>query len=127
MKNFFALILLLLATSLALSCGSSGRRLQSISISQTLNGEQMQFVATGTFSAALIAVTPLPVQWTLGLMAPPPPTYNYTLTTQPYVFNCAGTSGPYLPVGAYAPRDANAPISGSTRNPVIAYTAVNCP
>lgn len=126
MKRLSAFILLLLVTSLTLSCGT-GRRLQSISISQTVNGQQIQFVAAGTFSAPPITVTPLPVQWTSGLMAPPPPTYTYTLTTQPYVFNCASDSGDYIQVGAYAPTDPNAPTSGSTKHPVIAYATAQCP
>lgn len=125
MRKFSVLVLVLFAASSTLSCGS-GRHLRSITISQTANGQQIQFVASGTYSAAPITVTPLPVQWTIGLMAPPPPTYTYTLTTQPYVFNCTG-SGPYLPVGAYAPTDPNAPATGSTKNPVIVYALPDCP
>jgi hypothetical protein len=79
-------LLLFLLASVILACGSgNSRQLQSISISRTLNGEQIQFVATGTFSAPPTTVTPLPVDWTIGLMAPPPPEYTYTLTTQPFV------------------------------------------
>jgi hypothetical protein len=127
MNKFLALILLLLAASLSLSCGSgSGRHLQSITISQTVSGQQIRFVATGTFSAPPTTVTPLPVQWTLGLMAPPPPTYTYTLTTQPYVFNCANAGLYALPVVAFAPADPNAPSSGSTKKVVIAAAAVSC-
>jgi hypothetical protein len=116
----------LLLAGLTFSCGM-GRKLETISISQTMNGEQITFVASGTFTSAPTTVTPLAVQWTVGLMAPPPPTYSYTLTSQPYVFNCTGVSGPQLPVGAYAPIDPNAPASGSTKFPVIAYASVNCP
>jgi len=122
----FPLIAVLLLAALTLSCGM-GRRLETISISQTVNGEQITFVATGTFTSAPTTVTPLPVQWTIGLMAPRPPAYTYTLTTQPYVFSCANASVPYFPVGAYAPIDANAPATGSTKQPVIAYALPNCP
>src|ERR1700757_550087 len=74
----------------ALSCGTdSTRQLQSITLSSTKSGQAIEFVATGTFSAPPTTVTPLAVDWTLGLMAPPPKQYTYTLTTQPYVFNCA--------------------------------------
>jgi len=121
-----SLIAVPLLAILTLSCGM-GRKLETISISQTVNGEQITFVATGTFTSAPTTVTPLPVQWTVGLMAPPPPTYTYTLTTQPYVFNCTSVSGPQPPVGAYAPIDPNAAVSGSTKIPVIAYALVNCP
>jgi hypothetical protein len=126
MNRFFALISLLLVASFNLSCGGSGRQLQSISISQTVNGDQIQFVATGTFSAAPTTVSPLSVEWTVGLMAPPPPQYTYTLTTQPFTFQCTG-SGPYLPVVAFAPPEANAPSSGSTKKVVQAVATVSCP
>ena len=127
MKRFFAFIFLLLVASLNLSCGSnSSRQLQSISISQTVNGEQIQFVATGTFSAPPTTVSPLAVDWTVGLMAPPPPQYTYTLTTQPFVFQCTG-SGPFLPVVAFAPPDPNAPNSGSAKKVIQTAAAVSCP
>ena len=126
MYRFSALAILVAASFLTLSCGT-GRQLQSISISQTTSGQQIQFVATGNFSSAPMTVTPLPVQWTNGLMAPPPPTYTYTLTTQPYVFNCVADTGVELQVGAYAPTNPNPPTNGSTKHPVIAYATVQCP
>jgi len=127
MNKLFAFILLLLATSLTLSCGS-GRRLQSITITQTLsaNGQQVSFVATGTFSRPPVTVTPLPVDWTIGLMAPPPPEYTYTLTTQPFVFQCTTTGPEALPVVAFAPPDPNAPINGTTKTVVSAAAAPIC-
>jgi len=112
-------------TLFALSCGS-GRQLQSITITQTVNGQQIQFVATGKFSATPTTVTPLPVEWTIGLMAPPPPTYSYTLSAEPYVFHCSGP-GPFLPIGAYAPPDPNAASSGSSKHVVVTYAQPNCP
>jgi hypothetical protein len=123
--NKYSFILLLLATSLALSCGSgSGRQLQSITISQTVSGQQIQFVATGTFSAAPITVTPLPVFWSL---APPPA--QYTLTTQPFVLQCA-VSGPYpSPIIAWAPANPTSPSSGSMSRTrmIVASTSAVCP
>jgi len=80
------LILLVLAASLMSACGGdpSGRNLQSITIASTANGNQIQFVATGTFSAPPTTVTPLPVDWSNGYLSPPPPgDVQYTLTTQP--------------------------------------------
>jgi len=123
----FFLIPVLALAYLALSCGS-GRRLQSITITQTViaNGQEVQFVATGTFSAPPTTVTPLPVDWTLGLMAPPPRMYTYTLSTQPFVFNCTTVGPAVFPVVAFAPPDANAPISGTTKTVVTAAAIPIC-
>jgi len=115
---------LLVAASFTLSCGNgSGRHLQSITLTQTAinDGQEDQFVATGTFSAPPTTVTPLPVDWTNGLMAPPPPTYIYTLTTQPYVVNCTTVGPEALAVVAFAPPDPNAPTSGTSK--IVVTTA----
>ena len=123
-----SLILLLTLSLLTLSCGGTGRHLQSISISQTLNadGLYISFVATGTFSAPPTTVSPLPVDWTIQLMAPPPPEYTYTLTTQPFVFSCTTMGPEYGPVVAFAPPDPNAPISGTSKVVVTAATMPVC-
>ena len=126
-----SVLLLLVVASLALSCGSgsgSGRQLQSITISQTAinNGQADQFVATGTFSAPPTTVTPLPVNWTNGLMAPPPPIFTYTLTSQPYVVNCTVAGPEALPVVAFAPPDPNAPTSGTSKIVVTAAATPAC-
>jgi len=106
MNRFWALIVLASAASLTLSCGSSNNRhLQSITIDDNLMGAQNSFVATGTYSAPAISVTPLPVSWSY---APPPGTY--TLTTEPFTPQCPAPS----PIVASAPMDPNAPSSGST-------------
>ena len=92
------------------SCGSaSSRHLQSITISQTVNGQQFEFVATGIFSSSPTTVTPIPVMWSVQLMAPPPP--QYTLTTQPFGFEC--TASGLFGIVAYAPSDPNASLIGS--------------
>jgi hypothetical protein len=128
LRKYLAPSLLLIPVFATLSCGSgsNGRQLQSISISQTVVGSQIQFVATGTYSAPPTTVTPLPADWTLGLMAPPPQQYTYTLTTEPYVFNCSNAGLYALPVVAFAPTDANAPSSGTTKTVVTASMAINC-
>lgn len=108
MNRLLAFVLLLFVTSLALSCGSSGRQLQSITISQTSNGNQIQFIATGTFSAAPTTVTPLPVFWYVGL-----PPAQYTLTTQPVLCNITGEPMPLSLLTATAPEDPNVASSGS--------------
>jgi hypothetical protein len=139
MKYLTNSCLLSLAALLTLACGSgnnstslgndpSGRQLQSITISQTANGQQVQFVATGTFSAPPKTVTPLPVMWGLQLYAPPPGNLDYTLTTQPYVFNCATMGSEAGPVSAIAPSNPSAPMSGSSpfSQMTLAYATVKC-
>ena len=125
MNKIFALIALLIAASLTISCGSSsGRQLQSITISKTMNGEQIQFVATGTFSAAPTTVTPLPAFWSIDL-----PPGQYALTTQPFVIQCT-VSGPIPgPIIAWAPADPHAPSSGSLSGTkmVTGSTGATCP
>jgi hypothetical protein len=131
MNRLCTLILLLLVTSLTLSCGSasdSNRELQSITIAQTTNGKQIEFVATGHFSKPPVTVTSIPVEWSVQLMAPPPP--QYTLTAQPFAFDCSvaerTSSGP-IPIVAYAPPNANAPLRGSWSGMVQASTVITCP
>jgi len=116
--------LLCLAASLSIGCGSSSnRQLQSIAIQATVNGEDIQFVATGTFSAPPTTVSPLAVSWSY---APPPP--DYTLTAQPFLYSCAHpqTAGPIV---AMAPSDPNAPNTGSmfTTNMIINSGPIPCP
>jgi hypothetical protein len=124
MNRFSALILLLLVSSLTLACGSSNRRLQSITMTQTANGQQIEFVATGNFSSSPTTVTSIPVEWSVQLMAPPP--QLYTLTTQPFLFECTA-SGPF-PIVAHAPSDPNAPLSGSwsSARMIQASTVITC-
>lgn len=120
-----ALVLLVFGT---LSCGSGGgRQLQSITISQTTSGQEIQFVATGRFSAPPTTVSPLPADWGIGPFAPPPANLQYQLTTQPFVFQCTG-SGPYQPITVFAPSNPNAPSSGSTafKKVVTASAPPNC-
>lgn len=133
MNRFWALIVLLSTASLTLACGSSsnnsGRQLQSISINSTVVGQQVQFTATGTFSAPPTTVTPLPVSdWGIGPFAPPPANVQYTLTTQPFVYDCTGP-GPTLPVSTLAPSDPTAPATGSLpwANVVTATAPIPCP
>lgn len=131
MSRVLVLILpALFAAALIRGCSSGdGRQLQSIAISQTTNGEQVQFTASGTFSAPPTKVTPLAVSWGIGLFAPPPPgNLRYTLTTEPFVFHCSD-SDPVLPVSVFAPSDPNAAISGSLpfKDMVTAHAKIQCP
>jgi hypothetical protein len=131
MNKYRALILLLTVTSLTLSCGSGSdpsRQLQSITITQAANGQRIEFVATGHFSSPPATVTPIPAEWAVQLMAPPPS--QYTLTPQPFEFECAvaeQTSPGPIPIVAYAPSNANAPLSGSWSGMVQASTVISCP
>jgi len=119
-----ALVFVLTLACVALGCGASNRHLQSISITQITSGQQIQFSATGKFSSSPTSVTPIPVEWSVQLMAPPPK--QYTLSTQPYVFTCV-TSG-RVPIVAYAPPDSSAPLNGAWSNAMIqASVMVNCP
>jgi hypothetical protein len=122
MNRLRALILLLVCLTLA--CGSSNRRLQSITMTRTANGQRTEFVATGNFSSPPTTVISIPVEWSVQLMAPPP--RQYTLTTQPFLFECTA-SGPF-PIVAYAPSDPNAPLSGSwsSARMIQASTVITC-
>jgi hypothetical protein len=126
MSRFWAFIVLVCAASLTVACGSSSnRQLQSITLNQTANGQQIEFVATGNFSSSPATVTSIPVEWSVQLMAPPP--QQYTLTTQPFLFECAASGR--SPIVAYAPSDPNAPLSGSwaSANMIQASTVITCP
>jgi hypothetical protein len=125
MNRLRALILLLPVVTLTLACGSSNRRLQSITMTRTANGQRTEFVATGNFSSPPATLTAISVEWSVQLMAPPP--RQYTLTTQPFLFECTA-SGPF-PIVAYAPSDPNAPFSGSwsSARMIQASTVITCP
>ena len=59
-----------LAALAMISCGgSSNRMLESISVSPQVGNGQVQFVATGTFSAPPTKVTPLSVNWSVPPLA----------------------------------------------------------
>lgn len=115
-SSFFSSIILSLAISGILGCGSSNR-LQSISISPTsiaAQGSQAQFTATGVFSNSLMTSTPVAVAW---YEIPPPfdpPScpVPFTRTSQPFTAKCSGFSG-VINVIALAPMDAGAPAEGT--------------
>ena|SRR5580698_3457257 len=126
MSRFWTFIVLVCAASLTVACGSaSNRQLQSITLNQTANGQQIEFVATGNFSSSPAMVASIPVEWSVQLMAPPP--QQYTLTTQPFLFEC--TASGRFPIVAYAPSDPDAPLSGSwsSANMIQASTLITCP
>src|ERR1700691_2464852 len=113
MNNYYALLLLLLVTSLTLACSNGsdpGRQLQSITVTQTANGQQIEFVATGHFSSPPATVTPIPVEWSIQLIAPPPS--QYTLTSQPLQCECADSMSVPIPIVPCAPSNAAIQLSG---------------
>jgi len=128
-----SLTLALLLTALfMLSCGgSSNRVLESISVSPQAGNGQAQFVATGTFSAPPVKVTPLPVNWTVGPqpMSPQscmPPGCAFAAITRQGLATCG--AGPINgTVAAEAPADPRLPLN-STGVPVVSGTAtLVCP
>jgi len=124
MNRFWFLILLLPVVSLPLACGGGNRQLESITVTSVAKGQQIEFVATGNFSAPPTTVSPLPVSWSY---APPPP--QYALTTQPFKFQC-NFAGPYpSPLLAWAPADPDAPISGSmsATKMIVGNEEIKCP
>jgi hypothetical protein len=128
MHQHLRLISALLLTALAVACGSSStRQLQSITINGASSVEVNQFTATGTFSAPPTTANPLPVQWSMGLFAPPPATLQYSLTTQPFVFKC-NSSGPFV-ISVASPKDPSAPAMGSLPfdHFVITHVSITCP
>jgi len=123
---------LLLACSLLISCGgSSNRVLQSISVSPSVGqNSQVQFVATGKFSAPPLTVTPFAVNWSLppaplAATACSPVNCTWSITNQGLA--TCGTTPVSLTVTASAPRDPKLPLA-STGVPVVSGTAtLNCP
>jgi hypothetical protein len=91
----------------ALCCGGSNRQLQTITAKST-GMTQLQFTATGLFSASPASVSPLPVSWWEGPALLDPP-FVYTLSSQPYSIECRTDNS----VIAIAPTDPNAPATGS--------------
>lgn len=89
---------LVLAASLALSCGSNSTpgQLQSISISPAtaiagLPGQTVQFTATGHYSAAPYTVTPQSATWGACDQGLPTPAVTVTSTG---AAQCVGAGGP---------------------------------
>jgi hypothetical protein len=114
---------------LTLACGSN-RQLQSITVEATANAVEVQFTASGTFSAPPTKVVPLPVEWFPGFLAPPPGNVDYKLTTEPYVLSCLSMRpGIEIQVTALAPQNPGAPVSGSLpwAKLVVAHSAIACP
>jgi hypothetical protein len=103
-----------LLLSATLGCGSSGsgnRQLQSIAVNGT-GMIQLQFTATGTFSASPTTVSPLPVSWYV--VNPTPDGEAYALTSQPFQSMCQNAT-----LVAVAPADPKAPASGTIPSQVF--------
>jgi hypothetical protein len=109
-KLRLALLLLgmVLAASLALSCGASSKsmtgQLQSITISPAtatagLPGEQTQFTATGHYNTAPYIVTPQPATW--GACYQNAPTTVVSVTSKGLA-QCEAPSGPTTEYSIFA-------------------------
>jgi hypothetical protein len=97
---------LVLAASLALSCGANSTpgKLQSITISPAtasagLPGLTVQFTATGHYSAAPYAVTPQPASW--GACYQNAPTTAVTVTSTGLA-QCESAGGPTVEYSIFA-------------------------
>ncbi len=124
---------LLLACLFVLSCGggSSNRVLESISVSPQAGNGLVQYIATGTFSAPPVKVTPLPVNWCVqnpksaspALCAPPstPP----VITSQGSA--TCGTLTFSVSVFAEAPADPRLPLNAQGVPGVIGTATLGCP
>jgi hypothetical protein len=137
--GFSAMLLLTAAiAAIAISCGgmtnpgaNPSRMLQSISIrpstvSTTADG-QVQFIATGAFSAPPLMVSPLPVNWSGSWSVVP----LYCFSTGCAGMNpdgmavCFGDS-PGVTITASAPSDPKLPL-GTKNAPMVSGTAIlNC-
>lgn len=123
-----------LAASVSLlSCGaSSNRMLESISISPAAAHGQngpVQFVATGTFSAPPITVTPLNVNWSAPTMTAG--SAACAIGACPSISRqglaICGTSPAAVAVTAVAPADPRVPLNSQGVPVVIGRATLVCP
>lgn len=127
-------VLFTLAVSLMLiSCGTSSNRvLESISVSPQIGSGQVQYVATGTFSAPPLTITPLPVNWCIKLaplaspgVCGPPGSINPGVTSQGFATCGASTLG--ATVTALAPADPKLPLNAQAVPMVSGSAVLDCP
>ena len=131
------LLVLVMAGALVLSCGaSSGHQLQSITLvptsadAQDYSEGQVQFVATGNYKTAPIAVTPLSATW--GACYQSSPTNAISVTGTGLAQCASGAVGTYtvwandpLPAsGTYSCPASNACGGGCT---IEATAQLTCP
>jgi hypothetical protein len=132
---FFSLALVL-AASLALSCGSSSMsnstgKLQSITISPataaapTTDG-QVQFTATGHYNGSPYSVTPQPAQW--GACYQNAPTTDVTVSTTGLA-QCQAIAGPVssYSVFAFDPTNCGAINACGGGCTVVGTAQLTCP
>lgn len=130
-------ILSVFSVTLVLSCGGGNpnRMLEMISISPssaTAQNGQAQFVATGTFNASPITVTPLPVNWS----GPALPLSSSSVPCTPNgcpgidshgLATCGQSWTGTFTIAASAPRDPKLPL-GTQNVPMMTGTAtLTCP
>jgi hypothetical protein len=136
MKRASLAILLAVLAIVVLSCGTtnSNRMLNAISISPAVaqaQSGQAQFVATGTFSASPMTVTPLPVNWG----GPPLPLSDASACIpsgcpgidSQGMATCDQTWTGTVTITASAPRDPKLPLYTQNVPMVSATATLNCP
>lgn len=117
-------LVLILAVLSGLSCGGgSNRVLESISVSPQVASGQVQFVATGRFSAPPLTVTPLPVTWSI-----PPYAMPATVPTiDAQGLSECGTSQLTVPITASAPANPKLPLNSPGVAMVTGKAQLICP
>jgi len=127
----------LLLTVVTISCGGGtnpDRMLESIAISPavaTVQNEKAQFVATGTFSASPLTVTPLAVNWG-GPVLPMSDVSACTPNGCPGIdaqglATCGQTWTGTVKITATAPRDPKLPLYTQNVPMVSATASLVCP
>ena len=107
--------------SATLGCGGGSNICQLQSIAANGTGMiQMEFTATGTFSAQTSTVSPLPVSWYV--VNPVPSGTSYVLTSQPFQVTCGNAT-----LVAVAPADPTAPASGTIPSQVFQDPSLRIP
>jgi hypothetical protein len=119
----FVILLFLIGFSGTPGCGSSSRRLQSITIySPGGSSTEVILYGSGAFNTSPTTINPLPVSWYVvgpGLQ----PTATYSLGTQSFVFGCGSgdTAVALAPVDPSAPNNGSIPAQ-AFQDLVIAHT-----
>ena len=126
MSRFWELtaVALLLITA-GCGAGSNQRQLQSITLTSSPSGADVQFVATGHYNEAPLALSPLPVLWAVYLTGGEA---GPTITQDGLAHCTQGVPGTFTII-VEAPTDPGIPISQIefAKSVVPAWTTITCP
>jgi hypothetical protein len=120
--------ILLLSIVILLSCGSSNRELQSISVSPAAANGQAQFVATGTYTDGS-KVSPLTALWSPGNPWVMSQLVPAAISVDAHgIASCLTRSGTFT-IDATAPVNPQIPVSqmGPTTPQVSGTAQITCP